>query len=281
MNALDQSPGGSGLAPFILIKSAGEMASAIAVRLHKSNMGRICMLDLPEPLAVRRRVSFCPALDGGSAEVEGVGAVAVRNAGEMEAAWKQSQIAVMLTTDWSGLADRSPDVVIDAVLAKRNLGTDKNEAPLVIALGPGFEAGRDCHLVIETNRGHDLGRLISSGPAAVNTGIPGAIAGETENRVVRAPVAGRFDSTFEIGDDVRAGTTIGHVAGEPVVAKIGGVLRGLIKPGTDVSRDLKLGDIDPRGDNVYCGTISDKARTISGAVLEGVLSQLNQPASRC
>ncbi len=281
MNQLNPASLERSLSPFILIKAAGEMASAIAVRLYKANMGRICMLDLPQPLAVRRRVSFCPALDGGLAKVEDVDAVAVRDAGEMEAAWQQGQIAIMLTTDWSGLSDCSPDVVVDAVLAKRNLGTDKTEAPLVLALGPGFEAGRDCHLVVETNRGHDLGRLISTGPAAANTGIPGTIAGETENRVVRAPVTGRFDSTLEIGDEVRAGTTIGYIAGEPVVAKLGGVLRGLIKPGTEVSSGLKLGDIDPRGDNAYCGTISDKARTISGAVLEGVLSHFNRPASRC
>ncbi len=281
MNAISPKSITANISPFILIKAAGEMASAIAVRLYRANMGRICLLDLPEPLAVRRQVSFCSALDSGSARVEGVEGVAVRNMADLEAAWEQGKLAVMLTTDWAGTGDFQPDVVIDAVLAKRNLGTSRNDAPLVIALGPGFEAGDDCHLVIETNRGHDLGRLISSGPAAANTGVPGVIAGEDVNRVIRAPAAGRFESSHDIGDEIYSGSIIGHVAGEPVVAPLAGVLRGLIRPGTEVSRGLKLGDIDPRGKGAYCGTISDKARTISGAVLEGVLSHFNNPALRC
>lgn len=269
------------VSPFVLIKGAGEMASAIAVRLHNANIKHICLLDLPEPLAVRRLVAFCPALDGGRAEVEGVKAMAARDARDLEAAWGRGQVAVMLTTDWPNLTEPSLDVVVDAILAKRNLGTRKDEAPLVIALGPGFEAGHDCHLVIETNRGHDLGRLISSGPAAANTGLPGGIGGEAGNRVVRAPIAGRFESDHEIGAEIHAGEAIGQVSGEPVAAKIDGVLRGLIKPGTEVSEGLKLGDIDPRGESTYCARISDKARTISGAVLEGIMAYLNKAVANC
>ncbi|MFO1361946.1 MAG: hypothetical protein U1F45_05635 [Burkholderiales bacterium] len=145
----------------------------------------------------------------------------------------------------------------------------------MIALGPGFEAGADCHLVIETNRGHDLGRILVAGSAEPNTGVPGAIAGYTDERVLRAPAAGVFRSERAIGDRVAQGEVIGEVAGQPVAASLAGVLRGLIRPGTLVERGLKLGDIDPRGRAEYCDTISDKARAIAGAALEAVLRYRN------
>lgn len=263
------------LSPVVLVKGAGEMASGIAWRFHMAGLRRICMLDLPNPLCVRRQVSFCTALESGAAAVEGVRAVRVRTRGEIEAAWAQGAIAVVSTDDWAHIRGIGPDVVIDAILAKRNAGTRKDDAPLVIALGPGFEAGTDCHLVIETNRGHDLGRLIERGRAAPNTGIPGDIAGHTSDRVLRAPAAGEFRTERCIGDLVRRGDAIGEVSGHPVSAPLDGVLRGLIRPGTVVTRGLKLGDIDPRGRREYCDTISDKARAIAGAALEGVMRHCN------
>lgn len=267
------------MSPFIVIKSAGEMASAIAWRLYMANLRRICMLDLDAPLCVRRKVSFCVALESGAAAVEGVRAVAARGREEIEAAWKAQTIPVVRVSDWRRIEGAAPDVVVDAILAKRNLGTRKDEAGLVIALGPGFIAGVDCHLVIETNRGHDLGRIIARGSAAPNTGIPGDIGGHTGERVLRAPAAGAFESQRAIGDTVRRNDVVGHVAGHPVAARLDGVLRGLIRPGTVVSAGLKLGDIDPRGKRAHCDTISDKARAIAGAVLEGVMRYCNKPSA--
>jgi xanthine dehydrogenase accessory factor len=206
-----------------------------------------------------------------------VAAVAARDAGAIEAAWRAGKIAVCRTDDWAREAGPLPDVVIDAILAKRNLGTRKDDAALVIALGPGFEAGVECHFVIETNRGHDLGRILERGSAQPNTGNPGDIAGFTTERVLRSPAAGPFRSDLEIGSRVRKGDPVGQVAGQFVRAGLDGVLRGLILPGTNVAKGMKLGDIDPRGRPEYCNTISDKARAIAGAVLEAILRSHNRP----
>lgn len=267
--------------PFIVVKGAGEMASAVAWRLYMANLGHICMLDLEQPLCVRRQVSFCTALESSAAVVEGVRAVAARDWVAIEDAWNARHIAVVSTTDWARIAPAAPapEVVIDAILAKRNLGTRRDEAPLVIALGPGFTAGEDCHLVIETNRGHDLGRIITSGRAEANTGMPGNIAGHSGDRVLRAPTDGIFDSQRAIGDPVRRNDAVGHVSGLPVVAQLDGVLRGLIRPGAVVTAGLKLGDIDPRAKREHCRTISDKARAIAGAALESVMRYCNRPAA--
>lgn len=276
-------PARAPLSPLVLVKGAGEMASAIAWRLYMANMRRMCMLELANPLCVRRRVSFCTALETGAAAVEGVEALAARDSGAIEAAWRGGRIAVLRTTDWGKVQGLSPEVVIDAILAKRNLGTRKSEAQLVIALGPGFEAGVDCHYVIETNRGHDLGRIIATGSAQANTGDPGDIAGHTTERLLRAPAAGSFRTDLEIGSMIRKGDVIGQVGGQPVSAGLDGVLRGLIRPGTEVVKGIKLGDIDPRGRREYCDTISDKARAIAGAVLEAIMRDLNRPVAgaRC
>ncbi|MCC6611791.1 MAG: EF2563 family selenium-dependent molybdenum hydroxylase system protein [Burkholderiales bacterium] len=251
------------------------MASAVAWRLYMAHLRRICMLDLENPLCVRRTVSFCTALESGMAVVEGVRARSARTLEEVEGAWRAREIAIVRTGDWSRIERLAPDVVVDAILAKRNTGTRKDDAPVVIALGPGFAAGADCHVVIETQRGHDLGRIIVSGSAAPNTGVPGEIAGHAAERVLRAPAAGAFETDRAIGDLVRANDVVGHVAGHPVSAQIGGVLRGLIRAGTGVVPGLKLGDIDPRGRREYCHTISDKARAIAGAVLEAVMRHCN------
>jgi xanthine dehydrogenase accessory factor len=252
------------------------MASAVAWRLYMANMRRICMLDLEQPLCVRRRVSFCVALQTGKTAVESVPALNTRTRKDIDAAWKREAIAVMLTTDWERLRGAAPDVLVDAILAKRNTGTRIEDAPLVIALGPGFNAGVDCHLVIETNRGHDLGRIIVKGSAAPNTGVPGEIAGHTEARVLRSPADGVFVSPLEIGHKVRKGEVVGRVGEAPVTAAIGGVLRGLIAPRTAVEAGTKIGDVDPRGSIENCDTISDKARAIAGAVLEGILRRYNR-----
>lgn len=262
----------SHLCQFLIgIKGAGEMGSAIAWRLHMARMRNIFMTETRHPLAVRRRVSFCEALWEGTAEVEGVTAVKAGDANGVRAAWKNGNIAVITDPEWRIGRDIRPNVLADAILAKRNLGTRPKDAPLVIGLGPGFTAGSDVHMVIETHRGHNLGRIITAGCAEPNTGIPGDIGGHTAKRVLKAPVSGVFRAQAVIGDLIRDGDITGTVDGEPIQAETGGVIRGLIRSGTRIPRGMKVGDIDPRGIASYCHTISDKARAISGSVLEAIL----------
>ena len=260
----------------IIIKSAGEMATGLAARLYGANLKRIIMLETPSPQAVRRRVSFCEAVHDQSMTVEGIEAVRVVDDKEIEAAWAAGKIAVLVDPKGDSIARCKPDVVIDAILAKRNIGTSIADAPLVIGLGPGFTAGSDCHLVIETNRGHDLGRLITSGMAEPNTGIPGNIVGYSKERVLRAPAAGTFTTPHKIGDMVVKGGVVGHVDAHEVTAQVDGVLRGLIRPGSEVTVGLKIGDVDPRGKEINCDTISEKARALGGAVLEAILATYNR-----
>ncbi len=259
----------------VVIKGAGEMASAVAWRLYRSHMRQILMLETAAPLAVRRAVSFCEAVVDGQQIVEDVTAQRVDNIDSVRVCWQKSQLAVSVDPDWKLLAGIQPDVVIDAILAKHNLGTRMDEAPLVIGLGPGFAAGQDVHLVVETQRGHHLGRIITAGSAEPNTGIPGEISGYTEERVLRAPCDGEFKAAYSIGDPVKKGDRIGTIASQIVRAQIDGVLRGLIRSASHVKQGLKIGDIDPRGDAHYCHTISDKARAISGSVLEAILRVYN------
>ena len=259
----------------IVIKGAGEMASAVAWRLYMANFNKILMLDVATPLAVRRKVSFCEALHDESQTVEGVKATMAGAIGGIHTAWEQGSIAVAADPKWLLLQQVWPEVVVDAILAKKNLGTRMMDAELVIGLGPGFTAGLDVHMVIETNRGHDLGRILTNGSAQANTGVPGAIAGYTRERVLRSPAAGHFRTTRSIGDLVNTEEIIGTVGGQKVTSRIDGVLRGLIRSETKVTRGLKIGDIDPRGQKQFCDTISEKARAIGGSVLEAVLRVYN------
>ena len=260
----------------ILIKGAGEMATGIACRLFRANFRRILLLEIAAPLAVRRQVSFCEAVYDGRARVEGIDAWLVAGEAAIERAWAAGCIAVAVDAAGESVGRLRPEVVIDATLAKRNLGLHIEDAPLVIGLGPGFEAGRDCHLVVETNRGHDLGRVLMAGRAEANTGIPGAIRGYTVERVLRSPGEGRFVAVKAIGDPVTKGEQVGSVGGNQVVAAIDGIVRGLIRPGTLVGHGMKIGDIDPRGEPAYCATVSEKANAIGGAVLEAILSVYNR-----
>jgi xanthine dehydrogenase accessory factor len=260
----------------IIIRGAGDIATGVACRLYRANFRRILMLEISAPLAVRRRVCFCEAIHEQKQSVEGIEAVRIAGELDLERAWAAGKISVLVDPSGHSIGRYRPDVFIDATLAKRNLGTAISDAPLVIALGPGFTAGEDCHLVVETNRGHDLGRLISTGRAEADTGIPGNIAGFTVQRVLRAPADGLFSSAKQIGDPVRKGEVVGWVGTAGVAAQIDGTLRGLIRPGSKVTRGLKVGDIDPRGEAVNCDTVSEKARALGGAVLEGVLATYNR-----
>ncbi|MEW6349559.1 MAG: selenium-dependent molybdenum cofactor biosynthesis protein YqeB [Thermodesulfobacteriota bacterium] len=261
----------------ILIRGAGEMASGIAWRLYRSGFRRLLMTEIAQPLAVRRSVSFSEAVWDLSHAVEGVTARRIAALGEAESAWQDSTIAVLVDADCRVAPILKPDVLVDAILAKRNLGTHIHNAPLVIGLGPGFRAGSDVHCVVETNRGHHLGRLLTDGSAAPDTGIPGEIGGHTVRRVLRAPTGGVFEARLAIGEAVNEGDLVGNVAGQGVHAGLAGMLRGLIRSGTLVRQGLKIGDIDPRGDPSYCLTISEKARAIAGAVLEAILMKYNLP----
>ncbi|MGC8494127.1 MAG: selenium-dependent molybdenum cofactor biosynthesis protein YqeB [Syntrophobacteraceae bacterium] len=257
----------------IVFKGAGEMASGVAARLFRANLRRIVMLETAAPMAIRRFVSFSEAIHDETMTVEGIEAVRSRGKVEVFEAWRSGKIAVSADPKWESLRDLEPDIVVDAILAKRNLGTNIWEAPLVIALGPGFTAGLDCHVVVETNRGHNLGRLIYKGRAEADTGIPGNIGGYTRERVLRSSADGPFIAEKKIGDPVCKGEVIGRVGDKEVVAEIDGVLRGLIRPDFPATSGLKIADIDPRGDGNYCYTISDKARALGGSVLEAILSR--------
>lgn len=254
----------------ILIRGAGDLASGVAWRLYQCGF-KILMTEIERPSAVRRTVSFCESVYERTARVEGVEAICISRAEEAPHAWEQGKIPVLIDPACESRHLIKPHVLVDAILAKRNLGTSMHDAPLVIALGPGFEAGKDCHFIVETNRGHNLGRLLTSGAAESNTGVPGPVQGIGEDRLLRAPVDGLWKSKGEIGDLVKKGDVIGSVAGLPVKALIDGVIRGLIHTEVPVNKGLKIGDIDPRNQREYCYTISDKALAIAGGVLEGIL----------
>lgn len=260
----------------ILIKGAGDLASGVAHRLWRAHL-RLVMTEAPQPLAVRRSVSFCEAVHDGSQTVEGVEAVRVQGREDVAAAWSQGCIPLLVDPDLNCLSWLKPDVLVEATLGKRNLGLNQHLAPLVIALGPGFQAGVDAHLVVETLRGHDLGRIYDQGWAIPNTGVPGEVNGVGAERVLRAPAEGRFEAAVELGAMVEKGQAVGRVAGQPARAGVAGLVRGLIRPGAQVRQGMKIGDVDPRGRQEYLHTISDKARALGGAVLEAILRVHNQP----
>jgi xanthine dehydrogenase accessory factor len=251
------------------------MASATAWRLHQAHL-KVVMTEREKPIAVRRQVSFCEAVHDGSAAVEGVIARCISDPTLIFEIHAAGEIPVLIDSNLTCLRILQPDVLVEATLSKRNVGISRELAPLVIAMGPGFTAGRDVDMVIETNRGHNLGRIINEGPAEPNTGIPGNIGGQTAQRVLRAPADGEFLTDLNLGETVTVGQTIATVAGVPVISQIGGVVRGLIRPGSRVRNGLKVGDVDPRGDVSYLNTISEKARAVAGAVLEAIMRVYNR-----
>jgi xanthine dehydrogenase accessory factor len=254
----------------VLIRGGGEMASGIAHRLHSCHM-KVVITEVAEPTSVRRAVSFAEAVYRGCCSVENVRARRVFDVADVYAAWDSGEIPVLVDPS-AAIRDRiEPLVVVDAIMAKRNLGTAKSDASLVIGVGPGFNASADVHAVVESNRGYKLGRVCWTGAAAEDTRVPAPVLGYTTQRVLRAPHTGRFTSRFNIGDMIKAGDIVADVDGHPMAAEIGGVLRGILKDGILVDKGVKAGDIDPRGKGEYCYMISDKARAIGGGVLEAIL----------
>jgi xanthine dehydrogenase accessory factor len=258
----------------IVIKGAGEMASGIAHRLFMAGMTRVCMLEIENPLCVRRTVSFCEAVFESQVEVEGIVATLVRDCAGLAEAWDRKQIGVIVDPEWKIIGELKPDVVIDAVLAKRNLGTRKDEAPIVIGVGPGFSAPDTVHAVIESNRRPDLGRAIYRGTPEPFTGVPAVKAGFSFERVLRAPHAGIVRMVKSIGDPVKAGDMVLYVDATPVRAAIDGITRGMIRE-IHVGENEKVGDVEPTTDPSCCWTISDKARAIGDGVLEAVRNLIN------
>ena len=254
----------------VLIRGAGDLASGVALRLRHSGF-RVVMTEIGHPTTIRRTVAFSDAVTKGAARVEDVEARLAPDAEGALALLCEGLLPVLVDPEAACRETLRPDVLVDAILAKRNLGTSITDAPIVIGVGPGFTAGEDCHAVVETMRGHTLGRVYYTGGPLPNTAVPGLIGGYAGERVLRAPADGVFTGLRSIGDTVRAGETVGTVDGVPMRATIDGVLRGLLADGVPVKKGLKSGDVDPRGRPEYCETVSDKALAIGGGVLEAIL----------
>lgn len=258
--------------PLALIRGAGDLGTAVGRRLHVCGFS-VVHLEVPRPTVIRRSVAFASAVFEGRATVEGVTALLARNVSQIPSILDEDRVAVLVDPDASSLYVLDPVVVVDAILAKRNTGTRRAMAPHVVALGPGFTAGADVHAVVETCRGHDLGRVIASGAAQPDTGIPGMIDGAGAERVLRAPAGGVFRPHRLIGERLRSGELVAEVGGRPVRTPLEGVLRGVLYPGLEVHQGQKVADVDPRGERAHCFTISDKANAVAGGVLEAVLRE--------
>lgn len=258
----------------ILVKGGGEVASAVAHKLSHAHF-RVCMTEIPHPIAVSRGVAFCEAIYDGEKEVEGVVAKLVNSTEDISPTWAESKLPIIVDPQASIRNSLHPDVIVDAIMAKRNLGTKISHAPLVIGLGPGFHIGKDANMIIETNNSENLGKVILSGEAEPDTGIPLSIGGLTEERVLHSPAKGILHSAKEIGDLVAAGDTVAWVNNQPVKAQIDGVLRALLRDGVEVDKQTKLGEVDPSGDKQACYTIRPRMRAIAGGVLEAILIHFN------
>lgn len=254
----------------VVIRGAGDIATGIALRLFRSGI-KIVMTDLPQPTSIRRTVCFSEAIRHGSATVEGVEAVLAKDAAEAKTLAESGRVAVLADPQADCVRELKPDALVDAILAKKNLGTRITDAPVVVAVGPGFTAGADCHAAVETMRGHTLGRVLYEGSPLPNTGVPGVIAGYAAERVLRAPAAGVFEPKLEIGAQVKKGDVAAVVDGKPILCSIDGCLRGLMQEGAVVFEGMKCGDVDPRGIPDNCTTASDKAIAVGGGVLEAIL----------
>lgn len=258
----------------VIIRGGGDLATGVAYRLHKAGFPLI-VLELARPLVIRRRVALATAVLEGEIQIEDVcGRLAPTPEAALELAYTHT--IPVLVSPTIRIPQSVIRILIDARIAKRNIDTNTNQAPLVIGMGPGFTAGGDCHAVIETMRGHALGRVIWDGSALPNTGTPGIIGGKGAERVLRAPTDGLVNWRLEIGDLVQADEVVGDVAGQPITAPFAGVVRGTIAPGTAVTTGMKIGDVDARGNVQACFTISDKALAMGGAALEAILTHLNK-----
>lgn len=258
----------------VLIKGGGEVASGIAHRLALAQC-RVCMTEVTQPLAVSRGVAFSEAIYDGKKEIEGVIARHVTSFPGIARAWQEGEIPIIIDPEASIKSTLNPEVLVDAIMAKRNLGTRLTDAPLVIGLGPGFKAGKDVHMVVETNDSQNLGRVILKGEAEKDSGVPIAVEGLTFARVLHAPKGGLFLTDKVIGDSVAADEVIATVAGEPIKTEVGGIVRALMRNGTNVTKGTKLGEIDPTGSKKAAYTIRPKMSTIAEGVLKAIQMRYN------
>lgn len=262
---------------YIIVRGGGDLATGVIHRLYQCGY-KILILESEKPSAIRRNVAFCEAVYDGTALVEGVCCSRIHKIEQCRQAWAKNQIPLLVDPYAacldSGLDGQGPEALIDGIIAKKNLGTRKDMAPVTIGLGPGFQAGSDVDYVIETMRGHDLGRIIRDGYALPNTGAPGVIGGVSKERVIHSPAAGVIHVKSQIADLVEKGQILAYVEDVPVPATITGVLRGIIREGYQIFQGMKIADIDPRKEQKKnCFTISDKARCIAGSVVEILLKE--------
>lgn len=264
----------------IIVRGAGDLATGIIYRLYKSGF-KILALEDEKPSAIRRSVSFSECIYNLEQTVEGVKSKKVNNLKEMQECWDNKEIPVIIDPKAQYIKNLKPEIVVDAIIAKKNYGTNIKMAPITIALGPGFIAGKDVSIVIETMRGHNLGRLIFDGEALANTGEPGEIGGVTKQRVIYSEKEGIFRSVKKIGESVKKNQVLGYVDNTPIYATIEGILRGIIPDNYLVKSKLKIADIDPRlNEYSNCFTISDKARSLGGSVLEAILNELQKKGEK-
>lgn len=255
----------------IVVRGGGDIASGAIQKLYRSGF-KVLVLETETPSAIRRKVAFCEAVYEKEIEIEGIKARLVANDEEIQECWDSDILPVMIDSRGKVIERLKPLAVVDGILAKQNFGTKRSMALITIALGPGFSAPEDVDIVIETMRGHNLGRIIEEGRASENTGVPGIIAGFGIERVIYSDYSGVITNVEKIGNVVEKGDVIAVVGDNEIYASISGVLRGIIRDGYKVKKGLKIADIDPRiSEKDNCFTISDKARNIGGAVLESIL----------
>lgn len=254
----------------VIVRGGGDVATGTIQKLNRTGFD-VLVLEIERPTCIRRNVAVAQAVFEGETQIEDIKVVKCENIEEILKAFEENKVAVTVDPEGKLIEELKPICLVDGILAKKNLGTNRDMAPITIALGPGFEAGSDVDIVIETNRGHDLGRLIFKGPASPNTGNPGNINGFTTERILRAPAKGKVHVIKDIGSIVKKGEVVAEVAGKEVKSGLDGMVRGMINEGLEVYSGMKIGDVDPRVVPRNAKTISDKARLIGGGALEGLL----------
>ena len=257
--------------PLVLLRGGGDLGTGVAARLHRAGF-RVVVTEIEHPLAVRRLVALAEAVFSGDVFVEDLRGQRVEDPSHALHVLANGVIPVLVDPDAFSRHVLNPAIIIDARMCKAKPDLDREAAHLVIGLGPGFTAGGDCHAVIETNRGHTLGRVIRNGAAQVDTMIPEAVSGIDRGRVLRAPSDGTLHNGVRLGTLLEEGDCVAEVAGLALRAPFGGALRGLVHDGVDVTAGMKIGDLDPRGIPAYCAMISDKALAVGGGVLEAILA---------
>lgn len=258
--------------PRVILRGGGDLATGVAARLHRAGFS-LLVTEIEKPLAVRRLVALAEAVYRGRVTIEDLSGRLINSYEEAEDLWRKGEIPVLVDPEAECRVRMNPLALVDARMRKKPPEIGREAAPVVIGLGPGFSAGKNCHAVVETNRGHHLGRVFWSGQAEADTGVPGSVKGYDVDRVLRAPASGQLEAAVELGSIVQAGDTIATINGETLMAPFEGALRGLLHDGLTVQQGMKIGDLDPRANPRYCYEISDKALAVGGGVLEALLSR--------